>query len=348
MNPRLKALLARARYMKPADDDTGADAGGAGAVVDRGDDFVPPDAPDAQAVADAAAEAERIRLEEEAKAAAAAGGDTQTDEEKAAAAAAAAADADKGKKAMIPVERHKQMLDKLREERDAALAQAQAVTNAQKAATTNEEIAALEATIIEKEEAYNKALIDGDTKAATALMREIRTAERTVTESRAEMKAQIATAQAVETVRYNTVVERLEASYSVLNPDHEDFDQEKIQDVMDLAATYQRRGQPMSDALQKAVKTLLGAATTGQKTAVDTTPRVSADDAAAAAAAKEAATKKALDAEKRQPPNAAKVGTDSDKKGGGLISAEDVMKMSQDKFSKLDEVTLARLRGDSV
>lgn len=345
MNPRLKAMLMRARLMKPAGDDMG-DAGAGGAAVDRGDTLAPPDAPDAQAQADAAAEAERIRAEEEAAAAAAAGaGAEQTDEEKAAAAAAAD---DKKKPAMIPVDRHKAMLDKAREERDAALAQVQAIANAKKAEATNDEIATLEASIIEKEEAYNKALVDGDTKTATALMRDIRAIERTVTESRAEMKAQIATAQAVETIRYNTVVERLEASYPVLNPDHEDFDKEKIQDVMDLAGTYQARGMPMSDALQKSVKTLLGAASGAQKTAVDTTPRVTTAEAEAAAAAKEAATKKALDAEKRQPPNPAKIGVDSDKKGGGLISAEDVMKMSQDKFAALNEETLARLRGDSV
>lgn len=340
MNPKLKAMLMRARLMKPAGDDMG-DAGAGGAAVDRGDDLAPVDEPDAQAKADAAAEAERIAAEEAAKT-----GGEQTDEEKAAAAAAAADD--KKKPAMIPVDRHKQMLDKLRAERDEALAQAQAVTNAQRAATTNEEIAALETSIVEKEEAYNKALIDGDTKAATALMREIRTMERTVTESRAEMKAQIATAQAVETIRYNTVVERLEASYPVLNPDHEDFDKERVQDVMDLAATYQKRGLPMSDALQKSVKTLMGAATGAQKTAVDTTPRVSAAEAEEEAAKKEAATRKALDAEKRTPPAVGKIGTDSDKKGGGLISAEDVMNMSQSKFASLNDETLARLRGDTL
>lgn len=332
MNRLLMKMMTR--YMAPAD----ADGSAGGSAVDRGDDLEAQTSEDAQAAADAAAEAERIRAEEAAKG-------EQTDEEK----AAAAAEAEKGKKpAMIPVDRHKEMLDKLRKERDEALAQAQAVTNAKKAEATNADIAKLEADIVEKEEKYNQALVDGDTKTATALMREIRAAERTVTESRAEMKAQLATAQAVETMRYDAVVERLEASYPVLNPDHESFDKEQVQDVMDLAATYQGRGMPAHEALQKSVAKLLGAETAKQKTATEATPRVTEAEAEEAAKAKEAATRKAIDADKRTPPNAAKVGTDSDKKGGGLISGEDVMKMSQTKFASLNEETLARLRGDSL
>ena len=42
-----------------------------------------------------------------------------------------------------------------------------------------------------------------------------------------------------------------------------------------------------------------------------------------------------------------KVGMDSDKAGGAL-TAKDVMKLSQEDFSKLPDDVLARMRGDEV
>jgi hypothetical protein len=62
------------------------------------------------------------------------------------------------------------------------------------------------------------------------------------------------------------------------------------------------------------------------------------------AAREEEARKKAADAASKTPPNE-KVGESSDKLGGSLKNI-DVMKLSQIDFSKLDEVTLAQLRGD--
>lgn len=343
MNRYLMKFLSRAVFMAPLGDDQGvtAGAGGAAAAVDRGD-TLSAGAPvvDDQAAKDAAAEAERIRAEEAAKAGAKEGeGEGEGEGE--------AAGADGKKPAMIPVERHKTMLDKLRAERDALAAQVAATQQGKVVAATNETITKIEERVIAKEAEYNKLLVEGEVEKATAVMREIRKMEGEMVDLKADLKAQASTAQAVESIRYDTAVERLEAAYPVLNPDHESFDKDQVSDIMDLKETYQRKGLGATAALQKAVAKLLGAATGKQETATTVTPRV---DAAAVAAAerKEAATAKAVDAATKTPPSAAKVGADSDKHGGGAVTAEDVMKMGQDKFATLNEETLARLRGDIV
>jgi hypothetical protein len=328
MNRYLHKFLARAIPMDQASD-------GSAAGADRGDTLAA-GAPvvDDQAAADAAAEAERIRAEEAAKAAG-----TTDDKD------GAADDGADGKKAMIPLDRHKAVLDKTRAERDAMAAQLKAFQEGQAVVKTNTDITKLEEKVAAKEAEYNKALVDGEVDKATAIMREIRATEREIGDLKVEMRTQAATAQAIESVRYNTVVERLEAAYPQLNPDHESFDKEAVSDVMDLKDTYQRKGMTPSAALQKAVEKLMPAQTAKQEQATSVTPRV--DKAAVTGAErKEAATAKAVDAATKTPPSAAKVGADSDRHGGGAVSAEDVMKMDQDKFAKLNEETLARLRGD--
>lgn len=348
----LKAQVAR--LMAPAGEDGGG--GGSEVVVDRGDTLAAGAPPlDDAAKAEVAAEAERIRADEAAKAgidpAAPLEGETPEETAVRVAAATAAADDKKGKPAMIPVERHKAMLDKAREERDAAVAQLAQQNKGREIVETNAEITKIETSITTKETEYNAALIAGEVEKATKLMTEIRAMERSMGDLKADMRAQVAETRAVERVRYDTTVERLEAAYPALNPDHETYDKAQVAEVMDLQSAYVLKGLTHAAALQKAVGILLGAETGKQKAATTTTPRVSDEDAAAAIAeAKrtEEATKKALDASKRTPPSATKVGIDSDKLGGGQITAEMVMKMDQGKFAKLDEDTIARLRGDTI
>lgn len=318
-----------ARLMKPEDDGS---AGGAAAVVDRGD-TMSAGAPDTTAAdaaaADAAKEAEAIRTAAEAGE----DGKAKTDDAG-------------GKGSMIPLDRHKTMLDKVRNERDAAVAALSQQAKGREIGAVNAEITAIEASITAKEEAYNQALIDGEGTKASALMKEIRAAERSMGDMKTAMSVEIAESRAIERVRFDTTVSRLEGAYPMLNPDHESFDKDQVAEVMDLHAAYVSRGMTASAALQKAVKVTMGEPTTSkQEDAVTITPRV---DATALADAKrtEAATAKALDAAKRTPPNAAKVGLDGDKLGGGQMTAEMAMKLGQDKFAKLDEDTLSRMRGD--
>jgi hypothetical protein len=60
------------------------------------------------------------------------------------------------------------------------------------------------------------------------------------------------------------------------------------------------------------------------------------------------AREKAAEANRRQPAGTSGVGLDSDKAGKMSEMGIDVMRMSQDKFAKLDDETKARLRGDVI
>lgn len=104
-----------------------------------------------------------------------------------------------------------------------------------------------------------------------------------------------------------------------------------------------------AEAIQKAAKTLMGAATARQTTAVTADVRVDKEDLAKATAQERsaAARTKAAAAAGAQPPSLTKVGLDSDKMGG-VLDAKAVIKMSQDEFSKLDDKVLAKMRGDEL
>jgi hypothetical protein len=354
MNPLLMKLLSR--YMAPAGDD-GADTGGAGSGgddnddvdggADRGDDFTPTEDDDK--------DAEKTK--------GAGGDDKDVDPDNPDADPDAEDDKEKTKKddkakprdQRIPLSRHKDLLEKERAKRADLERQLAQFQRGKEVAAVNEDITKAEDKILELEKEYAKLISDGEPSKAAEVMSKIRRMERDVVEQKAEMKIAAAEARATEAARYNIVLERVEAAYPELNEDHEDYDEEVVQDVLDLKAAYEsRRRMPPSAALQAAVTKLLGKKTSSQKEAVDVTPRVPKDEGKktdkqeeTAAERKKKAVEKALDADKRTPPNASKVGVDSDKIGGAL-TAQVAMKLPEDEFNKLDERTLARMRGDEL
>lgn len=331
------------RLMRPADDDTSTGGG----AVDRGDSFTPTldddevlDAPapkvDKAPKADKATQVEGLaELDGEA------GGEdaaTETDP--------AADDAPKRKgEPRIPLSRHEKILEKERERRQAVEAQLAQFQKGKEVANVNEELTKVEDQILALEDKLAEAQGDGDIDKSKALMRQIRQLDRQLADARADMRAAEVEARAIEQARYDVVLERIESTYNVLDPEHADYDKELVQDVVDLKHTYQRRGMTPAQALQKAVKKLVGAETRSQEQATEVTPRVSAEDVAAQR--KRAAVEKTASAAQRTPPNTGKVGADSDRAGGSL-RAEDVIKLGQDEFAKLDEAELKRLRGDTI
>lgn len=260
-------------------------------------------------------------------------------------------DKDKDKKdTRIPLSRHKTLLETERREKDAALARLAKYEGADELAKTNVALKKAEDSVISMEEDHAKLVNDGKTAEAAALMRKIRLAERDINETRTDLKMQAAESRAYERARYDSVVERIEEAYPELNPDNEDDYNEAIAGkVLRLARGYQVGGNlTPAKALQDAVKDLLGEPKNAkQKEAVEAKPRVSEADAKKAAREEEA-RQKATNAAGKQPPNTDKGGgKDSDQLGSqGVLKAEDVMKMTFDDFSKLDQATLARMRGD--
>lgn len=256
----------------------------------------------------------------------------------------------------IPLARHKALLESERAEKDKLIARLAQYERGEDLAKTNEDIKEREDKIIELEGEYTKLITDGKPDEAAKVMRQIRTLDREVGHMQTKLASDAAESRAYERARYDTTVERIEEAFPQMAPkvddngnENPDHDPAKIRKVLAVARAYQIDGYTPSKALQEAVKDILGEPKTKkQEVATEVTPRV--DEAAVAKAKREeAARQKAAEASNRQPPNAKDIGKDADKLGGdGNLSAADVLKMPYADFSKLDEKTLARLRGDEV
>lgn len=342
------------RFMAPA----GEDFSTGGGAIDRGDDFLPtgPDVEDNDDSAGKAGKADKApplkdldgddEDEEEDETKAKADGESKDDEPGDDDEEGKDKDKSKGKREpRIPLSRHKASLDKMRAERDEMAQRLAQFQQGQQVAAVNADITASENKIIELEKKYHAALGEGDIDEAAKLMRQLRTLDAQVAEAKSDMKAAASEARAVERVRYSTALERIEESFPKLNQDHDDYDAELAQDVVDLKATYEARGLTPTAALQKAVKRLVPVETGKQETATTVAPRVDAKDVAAER--KKDAAKKTAAAVGKQPPATTKAGLNSDALGGGLNGA-DVMRMSQDEFRKLPDEVLKNLRGDEV
>lgn len=345
------------RYMAPAGE---GDAGGGG-TTDRGDDFTPTgdDAADGdkgktvdpadKAAADALAELEAKAKKDAADADPVAAAEKEAADkaaaEKEAADKAAAEKGDKGKKdTRLPLARHEEILGKERERREAVEAELAKYKQGKTIADMGVEITKAEETLLTLEAKYAKEVTDGEAAKAAATMAEIRKTERSINAANSRVEIEAAEARAVERVRYDTIVERVETQFNELNPDHADYDKAKAAEVVELKEAYMLKGHTPTAALQKAVKLIMPPTTKAQETVLDTTPRV--DAAAVEAARKKAAVEATAKAVAATPASSAKVGNDSDKAGGGAITAKDAIKMDHAAFGKLNEETLAVMRGD--
>jgi hypothetical protein len=253
------------------------------------------------------------------------------------------------KDSRIPEARHKAILEKEREKRADLERQLAQYQNGQQVATVNEQITAAEDSIMKMERQHAELLTDGEIDKAVALMSQIRRAERDMAEAKSDMKIHAAEIRATERARYNTGLERIEAAYPELNPDHEDYSEELMAEVAELKDAYQMKGLTPTVALQKAVKALVEPRTTKQEMATSTTPRVNEKDVAAER--KAAAVAKTEKAVRTAPPSLARTGIDSSRMGAGANEAQAVMSMSQAEFKKFAEANpeaMARMRGDTI
>ena len=250
------------------------------------------------------------------------------------------------KDSRIPLSRHKELLDKERKAREAAEARVAQYERGSTVARANEDLAKQEDSLLKMEEDYNKLLADGEMAKARELLTKIRHTERGIIEAKNTAQNQLMYVQAVETARYNLTLERIEEAYPQLDPDSDDFDEAKLDEVADFKEVYERRGLPASKALQKAVQRVFPKAETkAQETATTVAPRVT-DAEAETARRKAAAVAKAAETAKSQPPSLSKAGQDNSR--SLALTPTDVMKMNQNEFAKLDEEQLKKLRGDDL
>ena len=189
---------------------------------------------------------------------------------------------------------------------------------------------------------YEDLILDGKKDEARKVRRQVEELRDELSEYQTNTKSEAARKAAIDEMSYNAQLAGYEAKYPALNPEHEDFDEDKTDEVATLLSAFVKSGHKRADALAKAVKYVLGAPPAAGKGGDDDKAKELAEQRAAEA------RKKAAEANKRQPPSGKNVGLDSDKAGGGKGGDVDVLRLSQDKFAKLDEETKAKLRGDEI
>lgn len=317
-------------------------------TVDRGDEWTPTDddAPVTK-VADKAEKAEepppKVEKKSALKTEPAADVDPDADLD------ATAADDKKSKDTRIPAARHKEILDKERGRREAVEVELAKYKQGEQIADLGAAISEAETKLITLEKTYAKQLTDGEADKAAETMAQIRRTERAINEQSAQVREKAAEARAVERVRFDVTVERLEAQYPELEVGNDLFDRDKVAEILELKEAYQTKGYTPSEAIQKAVKLIVPPVTKAQEKALSTEARV--DPKAVEAARKAAAVEKTVGAIEKTPANAAKVGLDSDKSGGSganAMTAKDAIKLPHAEFIKLGEADLARIRGDVI
>jgi hypothetical protein len=310
--------------------------------VDRGDDFQPsPD--DVKSAADLADDTKEVKhetskaKEEEKKT------DLNADDKGDDKAEKGGDKSDKKPENRIPQSRVDEMARKNREalqKKDEEIAKLQELANRNK---VSEEIETLRGRIDEMDDKYEDLLADGKTAEAKALRKQIRELQDVYNRSIAVANSKAASSVAVEQMRYDTALSNLEAQYAKMNPDHDDFDPEIVDEVIEVMTGLQRSGATKSAALRRAVKYVLGNPPASAEKIEDDAAKVQSlrDEK------REEAVKRGLDAASKQPADLSKVGLDSDKAGNkeGKI---DVLKLTQAQFAKLDEAQLSKLRGDEL
>ena len=320
------------RVMAPAGD---GDAGGAS---DRGDNFAPPD----DAVATAAAE-------------------TAAAETAAAEAAAAEQARDAGGKftkkdkdesgQLIPKPRFDEAIGKERQraeaaERRAAELEAAAAKNAQ---TLDIQKSIADVAELRKQE--RKALLDGnDAKAAEVSMQADALNRKIAIAESGAMTAE-AKEQALEDMRFDLTLERMEEKYAQLVPGSETYDQDLVDDILDKQrGLIERLHLPPSKALAQAVEHVMRRVAPAPAAGADDADADGKGAAAGLAAAKaderkSAAVAKNLAAAAAQPGSLKDAGLDSDK-AGQTKPLPSVNDMTYEEFNALPEATRAKMRGD--
>lgn len=337
----------RFALMAPAGDDTGGGStGGADGAEDRGDSHVATDELDHDKLKKKV-ETPAGKVEEEDK-----GkydvddpdAEDETEEEKAER-EAAEAKAEREKRIRIPKSRYDEAQAKARAKIQSLEKQIEDLTSANTGKKVRDQVAEFKKAIEDLQDKYEDYVLDGKKVEARTARQQIAQMQDELSEFRANQKSDAARAAAVDQMKFDMALARLEAAHPQLNPDSEQFDESMTDEVADLAESFMARGYQRAEALNRAAKYVMRgseAATSAKKEPAEDTKEVIEKRR------REEARKKAADAAKRQAPDTAGIGKSSDTHGEQGKDNIDVMRMKQKDFAKLDEDTLAKLRGDEV
>lgn len=215
----------------------------------------------------------------------------------------------------IPKARFDEAVSKERSRADAAEQRIQEMEDQMRRANSKPDmpsIAEVRSAIAQIEDKYEEALVDGDREEARKLrgqLNELRDYQRAEEQRSYASNAQV---NAVESSRYDRTLIEVEASYAALNPDSDAFDREATEEVAQLVNAFVGQGVARATALTRAARYVLGAP-----------PK--ADNRSGISL--------------RQPPSM---------QGGGRAGASPAASITAENIGKLDERTLAKLRGDTL
>lgn len=265
-------------------------------------------------------------------------GDDETPEEKAEREKAEAEEARK-RNLRIPKSRFDEAQARARQREQALLEEIEKLRGSQQASATQQAVSKMRDDIEQLQDKYEDLILDGKKEEARKIRKQVDAMRAELVEYQTSVKSDAARRAAIDELSYNAQLASLESKYPALNPESDDFDEDQTNEVATLLNAFVKTGASRSDAIAKAVRYVLGSP-----------PDQKVSDAGKALAEERAkkAREKAADANGKQPPNTSKVGVDSDKAGKTNELGIDIMRMSQDKFAKLDEETMAKLRGDEI
>jgi hypothetical protein len=189
--------------------------------------------------------------------------------------------------------------------------------------------------VLEKE--YHKALGE-DPEKATTLMRQIRQIDRKIAQIEASAEAEATVSERFETRDLQAVINTIVEDHPELDKSSDDFDQEVVNEINAVFTGLIATSSSKAAAMQKAVRYVLGEATTETKPAV--LGDIDKSEEVRDKRQKQGRTK-TTDAMNRQPASLSNVGkANSGDVVNKIRSIKDVEKLSDDE--------LAKLRGDDV
>lgn len=200
------------------------------------------------------------------------------------------------------------------------------------------------ADVVELRKQERAALLDGNEDKAAELSAQADLLNRRIAIAEAGHLSAQDKGQAIEDMRMELTIERLEEKYPELNSESENFDQDLVDDILDKqSGLIQREKLSPSKALAKATEYVM------KRLAKDEPAGDKAGLGAAQGSTdrKAAAVAKAVDASKRQPGSLKEAGMNSDK-AGQSEPTPDAGDMTVEEFNALPETTRAKMRGDYV
>ena len=252
---------------------------------------------------------------------------------------------DRGKGDAIPGKRAKEMMDKAAEKARRAMqaqldelrAQLEATTRANRGTeyTPLQQLQLGKQRLSELRDQYEDEILSGKKDEAKVTRKQVNMLEDQLEDLKVQIAARASQTGAAESIRYQAALEVIEEKYPELNPEHDDYDKDKDDEVADLVDGLVAKGTAKDVALKRAVKYVLGE----RKKTKD-----GEDDPAMARTIE--ARRRAAAAAAKQPADGSRAGRGDDRSDSKADLLKKITPNTWKKFAELPENEKAKLRGD--